>query len=359
MSIENLGWDAYFEAFWNEKDRGKHVPARVVSQHRGLWRIAGNLEERWAEPPGKLRLAADAGEAWPAVGDWVAAEILAARENAVIQDILPRRSRFARKAAGKVIVEQVIAANVDVAAIIAALDGDFNVRRIERFMTQCWESGARPAIVLNKADACPEPLEYEAAVQSLYVDVPLFVVSARTGEGMEALEASLAKGKTVVFLGSSGVGKSTLVNRLLRQERQTTQPVRESDSRGRHTTTWQQLFVLPCGAMVIDTPGLRELQLWSTPDSLSQAFADLDELARQCRFRDCRHGSEPGCAVRAAIASGDLDPARLENKRKLGREQEFLLRKMDPEIRRAEKNRNKIMHRSVREMYKTRDKGKN
>ncbi len=176
---------------------------------------------------------------------------------------------------------------------------------------------------------------------------------------MEALEAYFRKGQTIVLLGSSGVGKSTLVNRLLQEERQTTQAVRESDSRGRHTTTSRELFLLPCGAMIIDTPGLRELQLWNAADGLSQTFADVDTLASRCRFTDCRHQSEPGCAVQAALASGDLDVERLESWRKLGREQQFLLGKMDPEIRQYEKKRIKVLMRQIRNGYHHRDKGKN
>jgi ribosome biogenesis GTPase / thiamine phosphate phosphatase len=361
MFIEDLGWNAYFEALWNEtgETREECVPARVVSQHRGLWRVAGDFAECWAEPSGKFRAEAEAGGDWPAVGDWVGAEIFGGGDRAIIQGILQRRSCFARKVAGKAIAPQVIAANVDVALIVAALDGDFNVRRIERYVAQCWESGARPAIVLNKADACADLQRFAASVEEIALGVPVFVVSAKTGAGVDVLERSFEKGQTVVFLGSSGVGKSTLVNRLLRDEQQRTQPVRESDSRGRHTTTWQQLFVLPSGAMVIDTPGLRELQIWSESGDFSQTFADIQELGKRCHFRDCRHEGEPGCAVQEAIAAGGLDAGRLENQRKLEREQQFLLRKMDPEIRKAEKNRNKILHREVRRMYQNRDKGKN
>lgn len=359
MSIENLGWDAYFQALWNESDRGECLPARVVSQHRGRWRVAGSFEECWAEPSGQLRLESEDGADWPAVGDWIAVESAGEGSNALIHDVLPRRSKFARKSAGKTVSQQVVAANIDVALIVMGLDGDFNLRRVERYLAQCWESGARPAIVLNKADVCARAFEHEDEIQGVAIGVPVFTLSATTGEGIEQLEASLSSRQTVVFLGSSGVGKSTLVNLLMREERQETRPVRESDSRGRHTTTWQQLFVLPGGALVIDTPGLRELQLWSQSGDFRQTFGDIEELAARCRFRDCKHESEPGCAVLAAAASGELDGGRLANRRKLEREQQFLLRKMDPEKRREEKNRNKILHRHVREMYKTRDKGKN
>jgi ribosome biogenesis GTPase len=212
---------------------------------------------------------------------------------------------------------------------------------------------------LNKADACAEPQELVAEIERIANGVPIFLVSAKTGEGLEALEAGFKKGQTIVLLGSSGVGKSTLVNRLLQEERQPTHAVRASDSRGRHTTTSRELFVMPSGALIIDTPGLRELQLWNAADGVAQTFTDLDELAAQCRFNNCQHQSEPGCAVQSALAEGVLAADRLESWRKLQREQEFLLRKMDPEISSTQKKRTKILMRQVRQKYQGRDKGKN
>ncbi|MGA2096757.1 MAG: ribosome small subunit-dependent GTPase A [Candidatus Acidiferrum sp.] len=359
MFIQDLGWDAYFEAAWNERDNEGRVPARVTSQQRGLWRVAGDFAECWAEPSGSFRKEAETGGDWPAVGDWIALEMIARQKTALIQSVLPRRSKFVRKVAGKQVAEQVIAANIDLALIVAALDGDFNVRRIERYIAQCWESGARPVVVLNKTDSCAEPQERAAEIEAIAMGVPVFALSAKTGEGLDELRASFKKGQTLVLLGSSGVGKSTMVNCLLQEERQVTHAVRESDSRGRHTTTSRQLFLLPCGAMIIDTPGLRELQLWNASEGVALTFADVDELASQCRFRDCQHKNEPGCAVRASIEAGELDAGRLESKRKLQREQEFLVRKMDPEVRSADNKRTKIIMRSVRDMYKNRDKGKN
>jgi ribosome biogenesis GTPase len=356
--IRDLGWDAYFEAQWHERESDGCVPARVGSQQRGLWRVVGDFEECWAEPSGKFRKESEAGGDWPAVGDWLAVEMRPEKQSALIQQVLPRRSRFVRKVAGKQIEEQVIVANIDVALIVAALDGDFSVRRIERYLAQCWESGARPALVLNKADACAEPGKLVAEIESVALGAPVFLVSAKTGEGVDELEASFARGQTMVLLGSSGVGKSTLVNRLLREERQSTHAVRESDSKGRHTTTSRELFVLPGGAMMIDTPGLRELQLWNAADGLAQTFADVDELATQCRFTNCQHREEPGCAVQAAIAEQVLDADRLESWRKLQREQEFLARKVDPEIGATQKKRIKILMRQVRRNYQDKDKGK-
>lgn len=211
-------------------------------------------------------------------------------------------------------------------------------------------------IVLNKADACDAPQDYVNAVADLLGKVAVFVLSAKTGEGMKSFEASVAKGETVVFLGSSGVGKSTLVNRFLRESRQSTQAVRESDSRGRHTTTARQLFLLPSGVMVIDTPGLRELQLWDASDGILETFADIEELAAKCKFRDCSHETEPGCAVLAALESGELDAVRLNNLRKLEREQEFLERKRGWQKQQEYKNRIKILFRAMRRDTQSREK---
>jgi ribosome biogenesis GTPase / thiamine phosphate phosphatase len=252
--------------------------------------------------------------------------------------------------------EQVIAANVDTALLVSALDGDFNPRRVERYLAQCWESGARPVIVLNKADACEEARDKSAEMERVAVGTAVCVVSARTGQGFGELEEFLRPGHTLVLLGSSGVGKSTIVNRLLGQTLQEVQPVRESDSKGRHTTTSRELFVLPGGALLMDTPGLREMQLWDAEQGLVQTFADIDLVAERCRFGDCRHEGEPGCAVQAAVSAGAVDAGRLENRRKLLREQEFLRRKVDPEARQEQKEHWKQLHRAQRQKYEQRAK---
>jgi ribosome biogenesis GTPase / thiamine phosphate phosphatase len=356
--IQDLGWNAYFEAAWNEEERTGCVPARVVVHQRGVWRVAADFGECWARASGKLRKEGQEGSDWPAVGDWVALEICIGKETGVIEGVLRRRSKFSRKQAGKKIAEQVIAANVDKAVVIAGLDGDFNPRRIERYFAQCWDSGTQPVLVLNKADTCAELEEHVVAAEAVAMGAPVFALSAKTGEGLAQFEASLIAGETVVFLGSSGVGKSSLINRLLQRKQQATRPVRESDSRGRHTTTSRQLFALPNGTMVIDTPGLRELQLWDATAGLAQAFADIDELEAQCRFADCTHESEPGCAVRRALELGELDAERLENRRKLQREEEFLLRKMDPQKQQEYRKRIKILFREIRQNIRSRNQDK-
>jgi ribosome biogenesis GTPase len=274
----------------------------------------------------------------------------------LIQTVLPRRSKFTRKVAGRRVEEQVIAANVDTAFVIMALDGDFNLRRLERFLAQSLESGAKSVIVLNKTDDCDDVDARVGEVESIAAGVLIFAVSARTGDGLQALSHLLASGQTIVLLGSSGVGKSTLLNYFLRRDAQAVQAVRASDSRGRHTTTSRELFALPGGALLIDTPGLREMQLWGATDGVEQAFPDIEELAAQCRYGNCGHTSEPGCAVQAAIGEGHLAADRLESHRKLQREQEFLRRKIDPEARRQEKERIKLLHRGARKIYDQQDK---
>jgi len=350
------GWNSYFEAFWRGGERKNALPARVISQQRKFWRVAGDFGECWAEASGKLRLAADEGADWPAVGDWVVVEVLGSGTTAMIQEVLPRRSKFVRKMAGKKMDEQVIAANVDAALLVSSLDDDFSPRRVERYLAQCWESGARPVIVLNKADACGDVREKAAEMERVAVGTVVCVVSARTGQGFGELGEFLKPGQTLVLLGSSGVGKSTIANRLLGEAVQEVQPVRESDSKGRHTTTARELFVLPGGALLMDTPGLREMQLWDSEQGVAQTFADIDALATQCRFVDCRHEGEPGCAVLQAVSAGVLDAARLENRRKLLREQEFLQRKVDPEARQEHKDLWKKMHRAQRQKYEQRSK---
>lgn len=356
MSILRWGWNDYFEAVWRDADRGDSMPARVIAQDRGVWRVAGDFEECPAEAAGKLRLAAQEGADWPAVGDWLAVDLRERGSAALIQEVLPRRSRLVRKMAGKRIAEQVIAANVDIALLVSALDGDFNPRRVERYLAQCWESGARPVIVLNKADVCETPQEKIEEMERVAMGVPVCSVSAKTGQRFDELEKLLARGQTIVLLGSSGVGKSTIVNRLLGRAIQEVREVRESHSRGRHTTTAREIFVLPSGALLMDTPGLRELQLWDADEGISQTFADIEALAARCHFGNCRHDSEPGCAVRAAVEAGELDLSRLENWRKLQRELEFLRRKIDPDARQNEKQWIKQLMRGVNKMYRDREK---
>ncbi len=289
---------------------------RVVSEARGEYRVWSEGAELAAECTGRMFARAAGRGDLPAVGDWVAVEPLGEGRAALVAR-LPRATAFTRRAAGTHAVEQVVAANVDVVFIAMGLDGDCNLRRLERYLAVAWESGAAPVVVLTKSDLADDPEALAAEVRGVSGRAPVAVTSARAGVGLEALGAWLAPGKTVAILGSSGAGKSTLANALLAREALRVGAVRAHDQRGRHTTTHRELFVLPSGALLIDTPGMRELQLWDVSQGLDLAFEDVAAVAAGCRFRDCLHGAEPGCAVRAALADGSLAQVRFDHWAKL------------------------------------------
>jgi ribosome biogenesis GTPase len=350
--LEDLGFSpAFAEAFAPFGAEGL-LPARVVTAHSRLLRVRTGTGELLAEPAGSLRHEARGPEDLPAVGDWVALRPLAGGRRAVVQAVLPRRTAFLRRAAGDRTVAQVLAANVDTVFLVMGLDRDFNPRRIERALVLAWESGAEPVVLLNKKDVCPDVESRRIEVERVAPGVPVRVIAAKPGQGLEALSTWLQPGRTIALLGSSGVGKSTLVNRLLGRERQKTREVRASDQRGRHTTTHRELVVLPNGALLVDTPGLRELQLWSEGSGLAAAFEDLTAISASCRFRDCRHDREPGCAVRAAVERGELDPSRLDSYLKLQAELTSLEVRENPLRRREERARWKAIHKSLRKDLK-------
>ncbi len=324
------------------------MPGRVVAGHTSLLRVRTDEGEALAAVAGSLRHRARAPEDRPAVGDWVALRPPGHGHRAVVQAVLPRRTAFVRRAAGRKDVAQVLAANVDAVFLVMGLDRDFSLRRIERALVLTWESGAVPVVLLNKADLCDDVPARRAEVEAVAPGVPVRAIAAKPGEGLDALIPWLVPGQTVALLGSSGVGKSTIVNRLLGREKQKTQEVLEADQRGRHTTTHRELVVLPGGALLLDTPGLREIQLWSDETGLQAAFEDVQDLAAGCRFTDCRHGAEPGCAVRAAVEEGRLDAARLDSFRKLRAELRALEIREDPLKRREERARWKAIHKSMR-----------
>jgi ribosome biogenesis GTPase len=325
------------------------VPGRVVGGHAGTLRVATDAGETFAETSGTLRHQARGKADLPTVGDWVALRRGDGRHGAVVQAVLPRRTAFVRRAPGDRTVAQVLAANVDTVFLVMGLDGDFNPRRLERALVLARESGAEPVVLLNKADRCPDVEARRAEIEAVAAGVPVHVIAAKPGEGLEALAPWLAASRTVALLGSSGVGKSTLVNRLLGREQQKTREVRASDQRGRHTTTHRELVVLPGGALLLDTPGLREIQLWSDGAGLDAAFEDVQGLAAHCRFTDCGHGGEPGCAVQAAVAEGRLPAARIASFQKLQAELRALEVREDPLKRREERSRWKAIHKSLRQ----------
>jgi len=330
-----LGWDDGWSAAFEVHQAAGLVPGRVTVPHRGAYDVLTAEGETRARLPGRVRRELEPA-AVPVVGDWVALDP-SGQDAPAIRAVLPRRTKFSRRAAhdpgADVAREQVVAANVDVVFVVASLADDVNPRLLERYLTLVWESGARPVILLTKADLQPDP---ESIVRDLddLGDVTVHAISARTGHGLDAVRGYLAPGVTGALLGPSGVGKSTLVNALVADDLLATGAVAR-DGSGRHTTTRRELILVPGGGLVVDNPGMRELHLWLADDGLEDAFEDVVELAARCRFSDCRHEGEPGCAVAAAIAAGTLDPERLASYHQLERE----LSELEERLERRERSR--------------------
>jgi ribosome biogenesis GTPase len=332
--LTHLGWTPAIEDQFAPFAADGLEPARVAVEQRGAYLLYTARGERWAELSGRLRHGVGERGELPAVGDWVAIADPDGAERALVQAVLPRLTKFSRMAAtdGGDAVEQIVAANVDVVFLTAGLDGDFNPRRLERYLTLGWESGASPVVVLTKTDLCTDVEAALLDVEAVAIGVPVHAVSNVTGEGVDALAQYFGEGRTVAALGSSGVGKSSLVNRLAGEELMATGDLR-ADGRGRHTTTHRQLLLLPGGGLYLDTPGMRELRLWESEEGLATAFDDVAAAAASCRFGDCSHEREPDCGVRAAIADGTLDRDRYDSWRKLQNELRWLAVKQDARLR--------------------------
>lgn len=350
-NLRELGWDERFEAILASEAPGL-VPGRILSEERGQYLVASATGEGPASASGRLRhdVELDPSAIWPAVGDWVALEPVSggstAADHRLIQRVLPRRSAVIRRAPGdRKLPSQVLAANVDTVFVVTSMNADFNVRRLERYLTVAWESGGMPVVLLSKADLASDPQRFLAEAAAVAPGVEIIPVSAVSGEGLNEVRAHLGEGRTVVFTGSSGVGKSSIVNALAGAPLLATAAIREDDARGRHTTTRRQLVRL-AGALLIDTPGLRELGIMDG-DGVSAAFEDVERAAAQCRFSDCEHRSEPGCGVRAAIAAGTLDRERFEAWGKLEREAARAAMATDALARRAERKKWSAISKSV------------
>lgn len=343
MPLETYGWNERLrDAFEDQPDGRK--PGRVASGHQLGYRLYTEGGEVDAIVAGVLYHKLSPEEL-PTVGDWVAYDEV--EDQNVIEAVLPRHSQFVRKVAGERGEPQVLAANVDTAFLLMALDDDYNLRRMERYLLALKEGGTNPVVVLNKADTCEDPAEKAATARARALDTPVHVISALHRQGLEALDPYLEEGRTIALFGSSGVGKSTLLNALADQELARTGEIREDDSKGRHTTTHRELFLLPSGALALDTPGLRELQLWAGEEALDEVFADIAELSAGCKFSDCTHAHEPGCAVRDAVK-----PERLHSYHKLKRELEQAAALKDKWARREQKRRDKIVQRNYRKRPK-------
>jgi ribosome biogenesis GTPase / thiamine phosphate phosphatase len=339
MSLRELGWNPFFDGHFLDESMTGSVPARVSEESKGFYRVLAEEREYLAQIAGRVRYRAEERSDFPAVGDWVVIVPRPSEGRASIAAILPRRSILSRKVAGRAVEEQILATNLDTVFIVNSLNQEFKLRRIERYLATVWQSGAQPVVLLNKADLCTDGGTLLCEVESVAPGSPVHLLSATTGFGLDAVRQYLSEGQTAAFIGSSGVGKSTIINALRGEALQRIQSIRPGDDRGRHATTSRQMIVLPEGGVVVDTPGMRELQLWESGSGISQAFEDLEALAQGCRFRDCRHRGEPGCAIPQALEDGTLLPERLENYRKMQAEQRFLETKTDPAARRAVKER--------------------
>lgn len=340
------GWSDPLALAFAPHARDGHVPGRIVVQQRDGYLVVTDEGEMRAKVSGRLlHEAREVGH--PAVGDWVALSLNLIERTATIHAILPRHTVFVRRAA-HLRRPQVLAANIDVAFVVTSMNTDLNPRRIERYLAAAWQSGARPVVVLTKSDLCPDPQGQAAEIAALAGDCPVLVVSVRQGLGLEPLLAQVAPRETCVLIGSSGVGKSTLVNAFLGEDRMEMQAIRESDDQGRHTTSHRQLVLLPSGALILDTPGIREVGLIDAEEGASVVFDDIERLANACRFNDCSHAGEPGCAVRAALQSGALDPARWAHFQKLGLELAALEEKTERAAKDVERRRNAATQKAYR-----------
>ncbi len=352
--LARLGWDDRWQEAWRTLDAPGCVPGRVALEHNHVFRILTEAGELLAETAGRVKHRASGRHELPAVGDWVAVRPDARGGRALIRGVLPRRSFFSRKVAGRETEQQVVAANIDTVFVVFGLDKPVNARGIERYLTVAERGGARPVVILGKADVAEDLAGAVEAARAVSGSTPVLPVSAHHGTGLEAIEGLLASGVTVALIGPSGAGKSSLVNRLVGREVLPTGEVREWDARGRHTSVHRQLVIREAGGLIIDTPGMRELQLWDTDTAVGESFDDIAAIAGECRFRDCRHDREPGCMVKAAVETGRIPADRYEGFRKLQQEQEALAERLEERGLIDARRQGRIMAKALKAMQKER-----
>lgn len=336
-NIESYGYSEFFKTQMSEVNLGDGdlIPARVIEVHREKYKVISDYGENGANLKGSLFYNDDRENVYPVIGDFVLIKHNPIGEETIYK-VFERKSKFSRMDSFNKI-EQLVAVNFDYVFIMTSLNHDFNVRRIERYLTAAWQSGAIPLIILTKADLCEDYSNYLDEIKGSAIGVPVFAISSLTGEGLDELTNYIKPAETIVFLGSSGVGKSSLVNAIAGKEVMKVNDIREDDSKGRHTTTHRQLVMLDNGTMIIDTPGMRELEMWNVSEGINSSFDDISEYASRCKFSDCSHQSEPGCAVKAALKSGELSEERWENYLKLKKEARFAEWKESLNIRLKEK----------------------
>ena len=362
MTSSDYGWNTYRLKGTGIVETGKHgdelLPGRVLTESSQLYRVFTDTGENWAMLTGSLLNTITEKAGFPAVGDWVSVDTTVGLNHWIIREILPRYSALVRKVAGHTTEAQVLASNVDYVFVVNGLDGgrNFNLRGIERYVTACWESGAEPVVVLNKADLCDDVESAVLQAESVAAGVRVIAVSALTGAGFDEIAAIAVAEKTIVLTGRSGVGKSSIINQLAGEDIMNTGGQRQNDLRGRHTTTHRELVRLASGALLIDTPGLREMQLWAEQESVRSAFPEIDQYAAECRFRDCSHTKEPGCAVQAAVAKGDIEQSRFESYFDLQKELRYLQSRQDDKARKQIQARGKEIAKFSRQLKKTRSR---
>lgn len=349
MNLKTLGWNDYFQESLNIFSNMGYTAGRIYAEHKNIYKIYTESGEILGEISGRFHFGAQEQQDYPAVGDWVAITERPQEGRATIHSILPRKSKFSRKAAGPNTQEQIVASNIDTIFLVTSLNHQFNLRRLERYLIMAWESGANPVIILSKSDMCQDIEEKISDVSIIAPGVPVHAISSLLGEGIQEIRDYLTPGKTVALMGPSGVGKSTLINYLIGREVMKVQDISSFEDKGRHTSTYRELFILPEGGLIIDTPGMREFQLWESSDGLSETFEDIEALAKLCRFGDCTHGREPDCAVKAALRDGTLQEGRYESYKKLQKELSFIETKQKNLVKVMERKSNHSKNQGVRD----------